>query len=70
MKPPGMRKGNSVGCGWLFPCTIAVYHIGSRRKEELLYLITDAFIGWLVTDGYGAYSSYEKRSSLSSTLDS
>jgi transposase len=22
---------------------------------------TDAFIGWLVIDGYGAYSSYEKR---------
>lgn len=38
-----------------------MYHIGSRRKEELLHLITDAFIGWLVTDGYGAYSSYEKR---------
>jgi len=38
-----------------------VYHIGSRRKEELLHLITDAFIGWLVTDGYGRLSSYEKR---------
>jgi IS1 family transposase len=41
--------------------TIAVYHIGSRKKEELLYLITDAFIGWLVTDGYSAYSSHSKR---------
>lgn len=28
--------------------TIAVYHIGSRRKEELLRLISDAFVGWLV----------------------
>lgn len=41
--------------------TIAVYHIGSRRKEELLHLISDAFLGWLVTDGYGAYITYEKR---------
>ena len=41
--------------------TIAVYHIGSRRKEELLHLISEAFVGWLVTDGYGAYSNYPKR---------
>ncbi len=41
--------------------TIAVYHIGSRRKEELLHLINEAFVGWLVTDGYRAYSNYPKR---------
>ncbi|MEH2254333.1 IS66 family transposase [Nostoc sp.] len=35
--------------------TIAVYHIGSCRKEELLHLIGNAFLGWLVTDGYRAY---------------
>jgi len=49
---------------WLWvamSATIAVYHIGSRRKEELLYFITEAFVGWLVTDGYGAYSDYPKR---------
>lgn len=40
---------------------IAVYHIGSRRKEELLHLISDAFLGWLVTDGYGAYVTHQKR---------
>lgn len=39
----------------------AVYHIGSRRKEELLYLVTEAFVGWLVTDGYLSYRSYPKR---------
>ncbi len=33
----------------------------SRKKEELLNLITDAFFGWLITDGYGAYRSYTKR---------
>ena len=39
----------------------AVFHIGSRRKEELSYLVQSAFMGWLVTDGYGAYRSYPKR---------
>jgi IS1 family transposase len=39
----------------------AVFHIGSRRKEELSHLVTEAFLGWLVTDGYGAYRSYPKR---------
>ena len=39
----------------------AVFHIGSRKKEELSHLVTDAFLGWLVTDGYKAYRSREKR---------
>ncbi len=40
---------------------MAVFHIGSRKKEELSHLVTDAFFGWLVTDGYKAYRSREKR---------
>ena len=39
----------------------AVFHIGSRRKEELSSLVTEAFWGWLVTDGYAAYRSHPKR---------
>lgn len=39
----------------------AVFRIGSRRKEELSHLITEAFIGWLISDGYAAYRSYPKR---------
>ncbi len=39
----------------------AVFHIGSRKKEELIHLVTDAFLGWLVTDGYKAYRSRKKR---------
>ena len=39
----------------------AVFHIGSRRKEELSYLVKEAFMGWLVTDGYHSYRSYPKR---------
>lgn len=38
-----------------------VFHIGTRKKEELLHLVTDAFLGWLVTDGYGAYRDRERR---------
>ena len=58
---PWYEKGKFCWLWVAITSTIAVYHIGSRRKEELLHLITEAFIGWLVTDGYGAYSSYEKR---------
>jgi hypothetical protein len=39
----------------------AVFHIGSRRKEELSYLIKETFVGWLITDGYKAYRSHQKR---------
>ncbi len=39
----------------------AVFHIGSRKKEELAHLVTDAFVGWLVTDGYKAYRNRDKR---------
>ncbi len=39
----------------------AVFHIGSRRKEELSYLVTSTFLGWLISDGYAAYRSYPKR---------
>lgn len=41
--------------------TIAVFHIGSRRKEELFTLITTAFVGWLVSDGYIVYRTHKKR---------
>ena len=53
------------GCfKWLWVAistTVAVFYVGTRKKEEMLKLITSAFVGWLVTDGYLAYRSYEKR---------
>ncbi len=58
---PWYEKGKFCWLWVAITQTIAVYHIGSRRKEELLHLISDAFLGWLVTDGYGAYSSHPKR---------
>ena len=39
----------------------AVYFIGTRKKEELLRLISETFMGWLVTDGYGVYRDRERR---------
>ncbi|MDR3394746.1 MAG: IS66 family transposase, partial [Parasulfuritortus sp.] len=49
---------------WLWvvlTATTAVFHIGSRRHEEIRDLLGDAIIGWLVTDGYGAYRDYARR---------
>lgn len=40
---------------------IAVYRVGSRKKEVFLELVTEAFLGWLISDGYRAYRSHEKR---------
>lgn len=58
---PWYQKG--VFC-WLWVAiskNTAIYQIGTRKKTELLNLITEAFLGWLITDGYGAYRSYPKR---------
>jgi hypothetical protein len=41
--------------------TTAVFHIGSRRHEEIRDLLGDAILGWLVTDGYGAYRDFARR---------
>ena len=38
-----------------------VYHIGSRAKTELTLLIGEAFMGFLVSDGYKAYRDIERR---------
>ncbi len=58
---PWYEKGKYCWLWVAITSTIAVYHIGSRKKEELLHIISDAFFGWLVTDGYGAYSTRPKR---------
>ena len=58
---PWYQKG--VFC-WLWVAiskSTAIYRIGTRKKAELAQLITAAFLGWLITDGYRAYRSYTKR---------
>lgn len=39
----------------------AVFRIAPRTKEEFKYLVTEAFVGWLITDGYGAYRHQKRR---------
>src|SRR3954466_331881 len=41
--------------------TTAIFHIGSRQGDEIRDLIGDAFLGWLVSDGYEAYRKFKKR---------
>jgi hypothetical protein len=41
--------------------TTAIFHIGSRQADEIRDLVGDAFLGWLVSDGYGAYRQFKKR---------
>jgi transposase len=58
---PWYEKG-SLKWLWVAISNItAVFYVGTRKKIELLSIITSAFIGWLVTDGYGAYRSLERR---------
>src|SRR4051794_29627226 len=38
----------------------AIFHIGSRQGDEIRDLIGDAFLGWLVSDGYGVYRKFKK----------
>ena len=58
---PWYQKGIFLWLRVAVTDNIVVYFIGSRKKEELLKIITEAFLGWLITDGYGAYRHYPKR---------
>jgi IS1 family transposase len=40
---------------------IVVYFIGARTRETFLAVVTEAFLGWLITDGYGVYRDFEQR---------
>ena len=58
---PWYQKGK-LRWMWVASTALAtIFHIGSRRKEELTTLIGEAFLGWLVTDGYGAYRGHPRR---------
>jgi transposase len=47
---------------WLvLSSSTAIFHIGSRHGDEIRDLIGDAFLGWLVSDGYRAYRKFKKR---------
>jgi hypothetical protein len=58
---PWYQKGD---LRWMWVATTAmttVFRVASRRKEELTALIGEAFLGWLVTDGYVAYRDHPRR---------
>lgn len=49
---------------WLWVAVTAstvIYRIGSRRKQDLVALVGEAFLGWMVTDGYTAYRHHPRR---------
>jgi len=49
---------------WLWVVVSAgavVYRIGGRGKDQLVALIGEAFLGWLVSDGYMAYRDHPRR---------
>lgn len=49
---------------WLWVAVTArtvVYRIGGRGKDQLVALIGEAFLGWLVSDGYMAYRDHPRR---------
>jgi IS1 family transposase len=58
---PWYQRGVLLWMWVAVTATTIVYRIGSRRKGELTALIGDAFLGWLVTDGYGAYRDHPRR---------
>ncbi len=58
---PWYEKGKLKWMWVAISATVAVFHIGTRKKEELLNLILLGFNGWLVTDGYMGYRDRERR---------
>jgi hypothetical protein len=58
---PWYQNGGLRWMWVLVTATTTVFHIGSRRKEELTTLIGEAFLGWLITDGYAAYRDHPRR---------
>src|SRR5271154_7128091 len=58
---PWYQKGK---LRWMWVATTAletIFRIGSRGKEELIELIGESFLGWLITDGYRAYRDHPRR---------
>ncbi len=58
---PWYQKGKLYWLWVALNSKTAVFRIAPRTKEELGQLVTEAFVGWLITDGYGAYRHRTKR---------
>jgi transposase len=58
---PWYQRGALLWLWVAVSATAVVFHIASRAKHELTALIGEAFLGWLVTDGYTAYRDHPRR---------
>jgi hypothetical protein len=58
---PWYQRGTLLWLWVAVSATTVVFHIGSRARQELTALIGEAFLGWLVTDGYIAYRDHPRR---------
>ena len=58
---PWYQKGKLLWMWVMVTATAVIFRIGSRGKETLVELVSEAFLGWLVTDGYVAYRDRERR---------
>jgi transposase len=58
---PWYQRGALLWLWVAVSATTVVFRIGSRAREELTGLIGEAFLGWLVSDGYVAYRDHPRR---------
>jgi len=58
---PWYQKGKLLWMWVMVTATAVIFRIGSRGKQTLVELVSEAFLGWLVTDGYVAYRDRERR---------
>jgi hypothetical protein len=58
---PWCQRGTLMWMWVAVTATAVFFRIGTRRKEELAVRIGEAFLGWLVTDGYAAYRDHPRR---------
>jgi hypothetical protein len=49
---PWYQKGRLLWMWVMVTASAVIFRIGSRGKETLVELVSEAFLGWLVTDGY------------------
>jgi transposase len=58
---PWYQKGKLLWMWVMVTASAVIFRIGSRGKQTLVELVSEAFLGWLVTDGYVAYRDRERR---------
>ena len=58
----GWKEGKQLLWLWVFTCTTAtLFTIGRRSRRMLHMTLGEAFVGWLMSDGFWAYRDYDRR---------